>query len=60
MKKFFQEHWKIMLIALVSLVIGFLLNYISNCITNDKLLENIKAEIRSIKNTQINNKNQTL
>lgn len=55
MEKFFREHWKIILIATVSLIVGFTLNYIANCISNEKLFNKIKAEIDSFKE-QIKNK----
>ena len=49
MGKFFEEHWKIILIATVSLIVGFLLNYAVNCSSNEKLFNKIKAEIEKLK-----------
>lgn len=54
MEKFFREHWKIILIALVSLVITFILNYIWGCVSSEKLFNKIKAEIATIKQEKIN------
>lgn len=49
MEKFFREYWKVILIAFVSLIVGFVLNYIANCVSDDKLFDKIKAEIAGIK-----------
>lgn len=55
MEKFFREHWKIILIATVSLIVTLALNYIFNCDSNEKLFDKIKAETDSLKE-QIKNK----
>lgn len=55
MEKFFREYWKVILIAFVSLIVGFVLNYIANCVSDDKLFDKIKAEIAGIKE-EIKNK----
>lgn len=59
MGEFFRENWKIILIASISLMVGFLLTYIASCVSSDKLFNRIKAEIAGVKQ-EIKNTNNKL
>ena len=56
---FFIKNWKVILIGLAGLTIGFLLNVYANSKSEQKIIDALTAEIESIKNKRITAEQQT-